>query len=116
MIRHCDGNDPNLLGSDGTTPCNCGRTFDDVRYMVTFPHLRVGGEPLLRGHRVPVPDDVRETGNKPGKIIGESLPAGWGFGLFLFTYGPGGTMFWISSAQRSDMINALSEWIHTEGS
>lgn len=115
MIRTCDGTDPNLVRADGT-PCDCGRTFDDVRFMVTYPHLRVGGEPLPKGFRVPVPDDVKETGNRLGGVIGNSLPPGWGFGLFLFTFGPDGTMFWISNAQRSDMVKALSEWIHTEGS
>lgn len=115
MIRHCDGTDPNLQRPDGS-PCACGRTFDDVRYMVTYPHQRVGGDPLPRGFRTPVPDEIREAGNRLGEVVGRALPPGWGFGLFLFTYGPGGSMFWISSARRDDMAKALSEWIHTEAS
>lgn len=40
MIRTCDGTDPNLTGADGN-PCECGLVFDDVRYMVAFPHLYI---------------------------------------------------------------------------
>lgn len=65
--------------------------------------------------RVPIPDNVRKTGNEIGALIGRQLPPGWGFGLFIFTYGEGGSMFWLSSADRNDMLKALSEWISTEG-
>lgn len=65
--------------------------------------------------RVPVPPDVHATGNKLAKLIGESLPPGWGFGLFLFTFGENGTMFWVSNAARPDMILALQEWMRKQG-
>jgi hypothetical protein len=51
--RHCDGTDPYLLrelrpGEQpsestflGMTPCDCGRTFDDVQRMTIYPHDRV---------------------------------------------------------------------------
>lgn len=55
MIRHCDGNDPNLLmivdavgrhqraGLEGKKkPCDCGLTFDDERRSVVWPHDRIG--------------------------------------------------------------------------
>lgn len=55
MIRHCDGNDPNLLmvvdgvgrrlraGVDGDKkPCDCGLMFDDERRSVVWPHDRIG--------------------------------------------------------------------------
>lgn len=48
MLRTCDGTDPNLTrpileGEEsgpwpGSVPCDCGRTFDDVEYNVTYPH------------------------------------------------------------------------------
>lgn len=45
------------------------------------------------------------------KLIDERKPPGFGFGLFLFEFGEHGSMFWISNAQRQDMIKALREWI-----
>ena len=58
--RHCDGTDPNLimfinkntgkaigqgtpviLSEEKTVPCDCGKVFDDVHYMVIWPHLPV---------------------------------------------------------------------------
>jgi hypothetical protein len=71
---------------------------------------------LPPGHRVPVPPEVRAAGEHVAQVIGHHLPPGWGFGLFLFTYGERGTMFWISSAQRDDMVKALQEWMRAEGS
>lgn len=66
--------------------------------------------------RVEIPDDVaEELGNIAHKII-EMLPKGWGFGLFLFTFGKDGTMTWISNARREDMIQALQEFIKVEAS
>jgi hypothetical protein len=46
-----------------------------------------------------------------GKYIGDDLPTDWGFALFLFSYGENGNMFYISSAQRSDIIKTLKEFI-----
>lgn len=42
MIRHCDGNDPNLRGEDNK-PCDCGKTFDDVDTSTVYPHFKFGG-------------------------------------------------------------------------
>ena len=47
MIRKCDGTDPNLVLSplmdyredkDKGKPCTCGKVFDDVIFMVVYPH------------------------------------------------------------------------------
>lgn len=46
-----------------------------------------------------------------GKQLGTKMPPGFGFGLFVFEFGEEGSMFWISNAQRPDMIKALREWI-----
>jgi len=37
MIRTCDGTDSNLTDEQGE-PCKCGLVFDDVEYMVVYPH------------------------------------------------------------------------------
>lgn len=46
-----------------------------------------------------------------GGRIGEALPEGWGFNLLLFTYGAGGSLFYISSAERSDVLQVMREFI-----
>jgi len=50
MVRYCDGNDPYLrkqVPGDGGemiwVPCDCGRRFDDVKYLTVYPHSPVGG-------------------------------------------------------------------------
>lgn len=48
MIRHCNGQDPNLVAEDGKTPCTCGSFFDDVEWMVNFPHQQVHGAISLK--------------------------------------------------------------------
>lgn len=50
MLRRCDGTDPNLRrrdGDEGDRPCDCGAVFDDVKWMVIFPHQRVHGTETL---------------------------------------------------------------------
>lgn len=66
--------------------------------------------------RVPVPDNVTETANKLARVIKGSMPEGWGFALLLFTYGEGGQMVWLSSADREDMLKVLQEFIRAQGS
>lgn len=44
--------------------------------------------------------------------ITAELPPGFGFTLFLIEYGkPGGRLFYISSIQKSDMLNTLTEFL-----
>lgn len=50
--------------------------------------------------------------------IGQQMPDGWGFTLFMFDYAKDknpGSMFYISSAQRDDMLNALGEFMKRQG-
>lgn len=47
-----------------------------------------------------------------GVRIGQSLPAGVGFTLLVFTFGEGGWLTYLSSAQRADMIRTLREALH----
>jgi hypothetical protein len=56
-------------------------------------------------------DDIKRRLRDIATGIDDQLQEGWGFGLFLFSFGPGGSMFWISSAQRADAIAFLKEFI-----
>lgn len=49
-----------------------------------------------------------------GRMLKETMPTGWGFTLFLYEYGDEadkGSMFYLSSSDRQDMIKALKEFI-----
>ena len=46
-----------------------------------------------------------------GRTIAEVLPEGWGFTLLIFSFGEGGSTFYLSNAQRKDMLEALQEFI-----
>lgn len=39
------------------------------------------------------------------------VPAGMGFTLLLFDFGPDGNMFYLSSAERETMVEAMKEFI-----
>lgn len=45
------------------------------------------------------------------RLIKGNLPDDWGFMLMLFSYGENGTTFYISSAQREDVVNVMKEFI-----
>jgi hypothetical protein len=48
---------------------------------------------------------------KIGKTIADVLPDGWGFTLFIFSFGEDGNTFYLSNAKREDMLKALVEFI-----
>jgi len=56
-------------------------------------------------------DDCRAI----GRTIQGGLPETVGFVLFLFDFGEGGHMTWISNANRDDMMLALREFMSKEG-
>lgn len=58
-----------------------------------------------------MPEAVKVILKDIGASLGGCMPAGWGFALLMFTYGEGGAMSWISSAQRADMCSALEEML-----
>jgi hypothetical protein len=58
-------------------------------------------------------DEMKDTMRRLGIQVNKTLPQGWGFTIFLFEYS-GSSMFWISSANRQDMIKALREFIKKE--
>lgn len=66
------------------------------------------------------PPDYRYTVRDPeieqrmkliGELIKDKLPDNWGFNLLLFTYGEKGNLFYISSAEREDVIKVMKEFI-----
>lgn len=56
-------------------------------------------------------EEIEKLLNDLGRMIKQIVPDGYGFNLMIFSYGEGGDMFYISSAQRQDMINAMKEFI-----
>lgn len=51
-------------------------------------------------------------------LIGDEIPDGWAFGLFLVPFGINqaapkgiGSVFWISNGDRDGMIDAVQGWI-----
>jgi hypothetical protein len=55
---------------------------------------------------------IRAKANDIGKIIGGTLPPGWGFALLVFPFVEGdGRMNYISNAERGDMLTALKELV-----
>ena len=42
------------------------------------------------------------------------VPAGVGFALFLFDFGTKGNVAYVSTADRTDMMNLLTEWMERE--
>lgn len=65
-------------------------------------------------YTVPDPLDIQARLKEIGGRIGNDLPDGWGFNLLLFTYGEGGNLFYISSADRADVINVMHEFIRRQ--
>jgi GTPase len=67
--------------------------------------------------RVPLPPELADGKLQDlAKQIRAQLPDGWGFGLFLFNYGEGGSMVWVSSAERATILEALHEFLRKQAS
>lgn len=66
-------------------------------------------------YRVPIAPLDDEATNGLARGIEAVLPEGWGFALLYFTFGEGGTLGWISNANRQDAIKMLAEFIQKEG-
>lgn len=79
------------------------------------PEFRV---PPLHDYQVKN-EEIQQKLREVGKYIGDTMPEGWGFTLLMFNYGgdtgtPGEGMFYLSSADRGDMILAMKEFIHKQ--
>jgi hypothetical protein len=67
-------------------------------------------------------EDIQLLLRRIGLRLKESMPDGWGFALFIFSHGKSGlkdegeegSIFYLSSANRKDMIKALKEFIKKE--
>jgi hypothetical protein len=66
----------------------------------------------LPNYTTPDAGEMRPVLQELGGRIGAVLPEGWGFNLLLFTYGAGGSLFYISSAAREDVIAVMREYIN----
>lgn len=58
--------------------------------------------------------EAEDSMRKIGEMLKPILPEGMGFTFLLFDYGKEGNMFYISSAQREDMIKAMQEFIEKQ--
>jgi hypothetical protein len=58
-----------------------------------------------------VNEEVQTKLREIGRMMKRSLPEGWGFAHFIYTYGSGGSFFYIASCERDDMIKMLEEFI-----
>lgn len=56
-------------------------------------------------------DEIEAALRAKAKLIAADLPKGWGFALLLFTFGEGGSLFYIGNGDREDMIKAMKEFI-----
>lgn len=50
-----------------------------------------------------------------GRKLLQDMPPKYGFTLFIFTYGEGGDLFYMSSALREDMIKTMKEFLRKQG-
>lgn len=46
-----------------------------------------------------------------GDLLRTMMPEGYGFSLLIFSWGEGGSMFYTSNAERTEMIAAMREFI-----
>ncbi len=60
-------------------------------------------------------EELEVKAREIGGLIGGALPPTVGFALLVFTFGEGGYLAWISNAQRSDMMLALTEFMSKQG-
>lgn len=55
--------------------------------------------------------ELEKKAREIGRIIKGQMPEGVGFTLLVFTLGEGGWMTYMSSAERTTMIEAMKEFI-----
>lgn len=56
-------------------------------------------------------DKIKKLLKELGAFLGAKCPFGWGFSLLIFSFGEGGHLFYISNAQREDMIATMKQFI-----
>lgn len=55
--------------------------------------------------------DVQQVLQPLAREIESKIPKGYGFNLLIFSFGKGGSMFYVSNAERANMIEAMREFI-----
>lgn len=55
--------------------------------------------------------EIEELLRLIGRKLKNQMPSGYGFSLLIFGFSPGNELFYISSAQREDMIRTMQEFI-----
>ncbi len=68
---------------------------------------------MKENYQGPEPEHIREVLKDMGREIKAKMPEGWGFTLLMFDFDKGqkGSMLYLSSAQREDMIKAMEEFL-----
>lgn len=54
-------------------------------------------------------EEIEQAMGAIGQTVAKALPAGWGFMLNIFSFGPNGATFYMSNAQRADMVSNMRE-------
>jgi hypothetical protein len=57
---------------------------------------------------------IEDAARDVGQTIAEVLPEGFGFIFFVFNFGEGGSLSYMSNAERKDVIETLKEFISRE--
>ena len=58
--------------------------------------------------------EVEKQLKEIGRAIAKDLPDGFGFTLFIFSFGEGGSTFYLSNANRDDMLAAMREFMERQ--
>jgi len=59
-------------------------------------------------------DEKRRALRTIATLVDGQTPDGMGFAVFLFDFGPDGALFYMSSAERQDIVAMMKEWIARE--
>jgi hypothetical protein len=59
-------------------------------------------------YRIEIPE-IKKVLQDIGVLLKAQMPKGWGFNLMIFSFGKGGSTFYISNAQREDVIKMIEE-------
>lgn len=68
---------------------------------------------MEENYQGPEPEHIRTFLKELGRSIKDKVPNGWGFTLLLFDYDKGqeGSILYLSSAKREDMVKAMREFL-----
>lgn len=91
---------------DNPRVCECGRRWYIDGDVAKFDHSPVTQLPM--GDRaIHTEDAMRELAG----VLKAKLPASMGFTVFVFDYDKGGTLSYLSTADREDMIGMIRRWL-----